>query len=123
VGAGAADGRRLPAITLRYVAGCPGRRLAEARLRAALEALGAPDAAIVLEQVDTPADAERTAFRGSPAVLLDGLDAFADAGAPVGLACRIYATEDGPQRAPTVAQLRAAIERAAGPPTSSGGAG
>jgi hypothetical protein len=119
-----ADRRGLPAITLRYIAGCPGRALAETRLRAALHAVGAGDAEILLERVDTPADAERLVFHGSPAVMLDGRDAFADPADRVGLACRIYATEEGPQGAPTVRQLRDALERARrGPPTSSCGAG
>jgi hypothetical protein len=117
----AAGGRGLPAITLRYVAGCPSRALAETRLRAALRALGAGDAAIVLERVDTSADAERLRFHGSPAIMLDGRDAFAEGGGPIGLACRIYATEEGPQGAPSVGQLRAALERAGRGRTMGGG--
>jgi hypothetical protein len=54
-------------------------------------------------------EALRLGFRGSPTILLDGQDPFADQDAPVGLACRLYATEGGLQGAPTIDQLRAAL--------------
>jgi hypothetical protein len=98
-------------ITLRYFDGCPNWRVAEARLQEALGALGGPQATIVHERVETQEEAERLGFRGSPTLLVDGDDPFADDDAPVGLACRIYSTEEGPQGAPSVAQLRAALGR------------
>jgi len=96
-------------IVLRYVAGCPHWRLAEERLRATLTSLGAGDAVIALKAVETHEEALRLDFRGSPTILLDGQDPFADQDAPVGLACRLYATEGGLQGAPTIDQLRAAL--------------
>ena len=96
-------------ITLRYFAGCPNWRLAEERLRATLASAGVDDAVISLESVETHEDAVRLGFRGSPTILVAGRDPFADEDAPVGLACRIYATPDGLQGAPTLEQLRAAI--------------
>jgi len=98
-------------ITLRYFDGCPNWRLAEARVREALAAVGASEIEITYERVETQEQAERLGFRGSPTLLVDGEDPFADQDAPVGLACRIYRTEQGPQGAPSVAQLRAALER------------
>lgn len=59
--------------------------------------------------VDTPEEAERSGFRGSPSVLVNGVDPFADAGVPVGLSCRIYQTPDGPAGSPTLDQLRNAL--------------
>ena len=56
--------------------------------------------------VDTPDAAERMRFRGSPTILVEGLDPFASGDEPVGLSCRVYETPDGPAGAPTVAQLR-----------------
>lgn len=50
----------------------------------------------------------RLGFSGSPTILVDGQDPFADQDAPIGLACRLYATEEGLQGAPTIAQLRGA---------------
>lgn len=96
-------------IALRYFAGCPNWRLAEERLRAALTSIGAGDAVIALEPVETHEEAVRLRFRGSPTILLDGQDPFADEDASVGLACRVYATEEGLQGAPTLAQLRSAL--------------
>jgi len=107
-----AGGRELSIqITLRYFDGCPSWRVAEARLREALAAVGHPDATIVHERVETQADAERLRFRGSPTLLLDGIDLFADRKAPIGLACRLYLTECGFEGAPSVADLRVALER------------
>ncbi|MGE0029048.1 MAG: thioredoxin family protein [Thermoleophilia bacterium] len=96
-------------ITLRYFDGCPNWRIAEERLRAALADAGSPAAAITLERVQSHEEAVRLAFRGSPTVLIDGRDPFADPRADVGLACRVYATPDGLQGAPTRDQLRAAL--------------
>jgi len=98
-------------IALRYFEGCPNWRLAEARLRRALSEIGAPATEIALERVETPEEAERLAFRGSPTVLVDGRDPFAEEAAPVGLGCRVYRTERGPEGAPSEAQLRAALTR------------
>lgn len=63
------------------------------------------------ERVDTPEDAERRHFRGSPTILIEGEDPFADDDAPVGLSCRIYQTETGPAGAPSVRQLTDALRR------------
>jgi hypothetical protein len=98
-------------VTIRYFSGRPNWRVAEARLRRALEDLGLPDARIVLERVETHDEAQRLGFRGSPTVLVDGEDPFAHGRADVGLACRVFATPDGPQGAPTVDQLRTAPAR------------
>jgi hypothetical protein len=96
-------------ITLRYFADCPNWRLAEERLRTTLTSIGAEDAVLTLEPVETHEEAVRLGFRGSPTILVDGQDPFADQDAPFGLACRVYATEEGLQGAPTIDQLRAAL--------------
>lgn len=59
--------------------------------------------------VDTPKLAEDLSFRGSPTVLLDGVDLFAEGHEPVGLACRLYASPDGPAGSRTLDPLRRAI--------------
>lgn len=96
-------------VTIRYFAGCPNWRLAEARVRRVLREHGPPDARVVLEDVETPEDARRLAFRGSPTILVDGEDPFADGEGAIGLACRVFATPEGPRGAPTIEQLRAAL--------------
>ncbi len=96
-------------ITLRYFDGCPNWRIAEERLRAALADVGLKDAEVALERVGTHEEALGLGFRGSPTVLIDGRDPFADERADIGLACRVYVTPEGLQGAPTFDQLRAAL--------------
>lgn len=95
-------------ITIQSFDGCPNRELLVQRLAEALH--GRSDATISHQDVETPEDAARLGFHGSPTVLIDGVDPFAEEHAPVGLACRVYQTPDGPAGSPTVEQLRAALE-------------
>lgn len=71
-----------------------------------------PDLAVERSIVDTPEEAERLAFRGSPSIHVNGHDLFASDAEPVGLSCRLYRTPNGPAGSPTLEQLRAAIEQA-----------
>ena len=97
-------------VTLLYFDDCPSWRTADERLR--LVAVERDDVRLTRRVVDTPAEAERTRFHGSPSIQVDGVDVFADPGTPVGLACRRYPTPDGVQGAPTLDQLRAALSGA-----------
>ncbi len=92
-------------ITLRYFEGCPNWQLADQRIREALTATGRPDISVDYQRVETPEDAERLGFVGSPTLLVDGRDPFAAPGAEVGLACRVYPTPAGLAGSPTVEQL------------------
>ena len=96
-------------VTLLYFDGCPSWRTTDERLRRLRSELGFD---LERHRVDTPEEAERRAFRGSPTVLVDGRDVFARGDEPVGLSCRIHDTPDGPAGAPTTAQLREAITAA-----------
>jgi hypothetical protein len=91
-------------ITLQYFDGCPNWTTVDRRLTELIA--GRPDVSLRRELVATAEQAERIGFRGSPSILVDGVDPFADPNAPVGLACRIYSTPAGPAGAPTRAQLR-----------------
>lgn len=95
-------------ITLRYFDGCPNWKVAKTRLEQALEQVDR-DAAITLEQVETADEAERLGFRGSPTILIDGVDPFAGAEVPPGLSCRVYRTEGGTEGSPSVSQLLTAL--------------
>lgn len=97
-------------VTLRYMEGCPNWRAVDEELA---HLAGELDFEVRHERVETPEEAERLAFRGSPTVLLDGRDPFADGDEPVGLSCRVYPTADGYRGAPTRVQLREALQRAA----------
>ena len=91
-------------VTLLYFDGCPNWHDADTHLRTLQDEV--PDLRVTRRIVDTPEEAERTRFRGSPSILIDGVDPFADADAPVGLSCRLYRTPDGPAGSPTLDQLR-----------------
>lgn len=96
-------------VTLQYFDGCPNWRLADKRLREALHEAGADGSPITYERIERPEQAEEVGFRGSPTILVDGRDPFADDEAPVGLSCRIYQTDAGPDSAPSLPQLIGAL--------------
>jgi hypothetical protein len=97
-------------ITLQYFDGCPNRKHTVAHLDRLLDE--GLDVAVGFELIDTHEKAVGRGFRGSPTVLIDGIDPFADDEAPVGLACRIYQTENGLAGSPSLSQLRQAITAA-----------
>lgn len=97
-------------ITLRYFDGCPNWKLALERLHQAVDRAEMREVRIDLERVETAAEAEAVGFRGSPSVLIEGRDPFARERDPVGLSCRMFVTEDGPQGAPSVSQLLDALQ-------------
>ena len=94
-------------VSLWYVDGCPNWRVADQRLAAI--AADDPDLVVTRHRVETSEEAERVGFHGSPSILVDGVDVFAEPGAGVGFSCRLYQTPDGPAGAPTLAQLRTAL--------------
>lgn len=97
-------------VTLLYFPDCPNWRLADERLREALARAGRDDLRVQHRLVTTAEQAEAAGFRGSPTVLVNGRDPFADPNAPVGLSCRVFRTEAGLAGAPTVAQLLTALQ-------------
>jgi hypothetical protein len=97
-------------IVVQYFEGCPHARLAEDRLREALQHVRMEDQEVVQERVETPEHAAGIGFRGSPTILIDGKDPFGDEATPVGYACRVYETEQGPQGAPSLRQLVRVLE-------------
>jgi hypothetical protein len=96
-------------ITIQYFDGCPHWNFAQKRLKKVLSDVGRHDVEVDLEPINSPEAAERACFRGSPTFLFDGRDPFAKDDQPLGLSCSVYDTEEGPQGAPTEAQLRALL--------------
>jgi hypothetical protein len=90
-------------VTLLFFDGCPNWQTTDANLQSLALELG-----FELDrcQVETDEDAQRLQFRGSPTVLIDGRDVFANGNEPIGLSCRIYSTDRGLAGAPSVEQLR-----------------
>ena len=98
-------------VTLLYFDGCPNWKVADERLAAI--AAERPNVVVRRHRVETVEEAERLGFHGSPSILVDGVDVFAEPGAGVGLSCRVYRTPDGLAGAPTLEQLRNALDVAA----------
>ncbi len=95
-------------ITIQYFDGCPNWKAAQvAVLRAA------PAANITLQPVESADEAQRLGFRGSPTILVDGRDPWADSDAPVGLSCRVFQTDSGLAGLPSDAQLAKVLREAA----------
>jgi hypothetical protein len=94
-------------IALLYFDGCPNWRVANGLLdRLAYEH---QDVIVQRRIVDTPEEAERVGFVGSPTILIDGVDPWAPEGAAVGLSCRMFTTPDGLRGSPTWDQLEAEV--------------
>lgn len=92
-------------VRLLYFDGCPHSAVAEQRLTSAMAIVGRGEQAIRRVLVETPEDAERLGFLGSPTILVDGRDPFATGDEQPALACRLFSTPDGRAGAPTVEQL------------------
>ena len=70
-------------VTLLYFDDCPNWKIADQRLAAI--AAGRADVTVTRHRVETIEEAERLGFHGSPSILVDGVDVFAEPGAGVGL--------------------------------------
>lgn len=96
-------------VQLLYFDECPNWMDADRRLREALDVLDRDDVEVERVLVSTREEAEQWGFHGSPSVLVNGVDPFAEPGAPVGLSCRLYRTSAGVAGAPTVQKLVEAL--------------
>ncbi len=97
-------------VTIQHFNGCPNWLEAVKNVQQAIEE-GGLESEVQLQLVTSPDQAEALEFRGSPTILVDGIDPFAESTAPVGLSCRIYQTPQGPAGSPTVEQLLAVLDR------------
>lgn len=95
-------------IDLLYCPDCPNRTLARDHLAAALARTNR--VALVRErQVRSSEEAERLGMSGSPTILIDGRDPFAEGAGVSALACRLYSTDAGYSGVPTVEQFIEAL--------------
>ncbi|GJF15596.1 hypothetical protein NGTWS1803_00650 [Mycolicibacterium cyprinidarum] len=97
-------------VVLLYVDGCPNWSTAKDRLTEAVRLAGRTDTEIEYRRIETSEEAAACGFIGSPTILIDGRDPFAEPGAQASVSCRIYRTPEGLSGAPTVAQLREAFD-------------
>jgi hypothetical protein len=87
-----------------HVSGCPGVRPLLERLRQVTEL------PVTTREISSDADAAAFGMAGSPTLLVDGRDPFADPAAAFAIACRIFRDEHGGTApVPSVAQLRRAL--------------
>lgn len=93
-------------VIIQYFDGCPNWQITDAHLR---QLSRVHQIEVDYELIDSIEKAEEAGFRGSPTVLIEGVDPFSKKEAPVGLACRIYQTDDGPVGSPTLRQLQDAL--------------
>lgn len=94
-------------VTLQYFDDCPNWQITAAHLETLVNR--GLVARIGYELIESHEAAVARGFRGSPTVLVDGVDPFTAANAPVGLACRVYPTADGYAGSPSLSQLQEAI--------------
>ena len=95
-------------VTIQYLDGCPSWQRARERLGAAAREVGV-ELDVRLEPVETLEEAQCLGFPGSPTILLEGVDPFAEPGAVPAVACRLYDTPAGPAEVPTIDQLATAL--------------
>lgn len=100
-------------ITVQHFNDCPNWLITIERIEQVVEQTDI-DATVRLQLINTPEAAEAHNFRGSPTVLIDGIDPFADVDAPVGFSCRVYTTPDGLAGSPTIDQITRAITQDSG---------
>lgn len=93
---------------------CPNVVLLERRLAQATE--GRRDVTVSRQVIADQDQADRWGMHGSPTILVDGTDPFAEEGEPASLSCRLYRDGNGQvDGAPSVSQLRRAIGEAGTP--------
>jgi len=92
------------AVTVLYFDGCPSWQTALERLHTASTRAGVP-VQVSSRLVETQDEAEEMAFPGSPTIMVNGVDPFAQPDQVPALACRVYETPYGRAGSPTVDQL------------------
>ena len=97
-------------VELVFFDGCPSHERLLPRVRELADQAGAD---LVLRRLETPQEAERERFLGSPTVRVDGRDVEPGASARTdyGLKCRIYRSEElGQSPLPPEQWIRAALD-------------
>lgn len=98
-------------LTVLAIPDCPNAPVLEHRLAAVLA--NRPAATITRRVITSLAEAARWQMHGSPTLLVNGRDPFAEPGTAPAVTCRLYRGEDGRlDGAPTVTELRQVLDRA-----------
>jgi hypothetical protein len=106
-------------LTVLAVPDCPNTRVLEDRLAAVLH--DQAGVSVSRQVIADEREAARWGMHGSPTLLIDGIDPFAESGQPPSLSCRLYRDDDGQASgAPSESKLRQVIERALTAATETG---
>jgi hypothetical protein len=98
-------------IEFLYWEECPSHPEALARLRTVLRDEGV-DVPVEIIEVRTEAEAITRTFPGSPTIRINGADIQPPGDNPIGLACRVYHTDEGRvSPLPTAAMIRRAVRK------------
>jgi hypothetical protein len=98
-------------LTVLAVPDCPNAPVLGDRLAAVLD--GRAGVLVSHQVICDEGEAARWGMHGSPTLLVDGADPFAEPGQPPSMSCRLYRDENGQLwGSPSVGQLRQAIEQA-----------
>jgi len=98
-------------IQVLHVSDCPGAAVLTERLSSLLA--GRPDVHLDRQVVTDDAQAVALGMSGSPTLLVDGVDPFAEPGRSPSMSCRLYRDADGRvSGSPSAAQLRRALAAA-----------
>jgi Alkylmercury lyase len=104
------------------VPGCPNAMLLEERLAQVLA--GRRDVSVSRRVIEDEQEAAWRGMHGSPTILVDGMDPFAEPGQPASVSCRLYRDSDGRVgSAPSVSQLRRALGEPAAAAVDAGSPG
>jgi hypothetical protein len=99
-------------LTIVHVRECPNVAILHGRLAEVVAGRG--DIELDRRLVDSEREAGERGMTGSPTLLVDGRDPFAEPGRSTSQSCRLYRDEPGNLTgAPSVAQLRQALEQTA----------
>ncbi|AWI33166.1 alkylmercury lyase [Streptomyces tirandamycinicus] len=105
-------------VEMLIVPDCPNGPVLKERLELVLA--GRTDVELAEHVVEGQAEAERRGMHGSPTLLVDGRDPFAEPDAPATVSCRLYRSADGRiGGAPSMEELRRVLGI---PGTGTGGA-
>jgi hypothetical protein len=109
-------------LTVLAVPGCPNAPVLKDRLAAVLG--GRAGVSVSYHVISDEGEAARWGMHGSPTLLIDGVDPFADPRQPPSVSCRLYRDDDGrTSGTPSAGLLRQAIEQALSAATEPGDPG
>ncbi|MEU8261722.1 hypothetical protein AB0C02_14020 [Micromonospora sp. NPDC048999] len=102
-------------VELLVVEDCPNEGPAAAVVRRALDEIGLSTVQVTIRVVTSQAEAEQIGFLGSPSVLINGQDPFAEPDHSPAMACRLYRDDTTVSGVPPIRRLRQALKQAAAP--------